>query len=464
MNLGLAASVDAFATRVVSKLASLVEDRANRHLERGIAIAFSGGLDSTVLLHMVHRFCVDRQIPCFAFHVHHGLSPNADAWARHCSIECERLGLTFETDYVQVKRLGEGVEAAARKARYAALGQLCSKHHVSLLLTAHHIDDQAETLLMQLLRGSGPRGLSGMDESNLAPDLLQNPTLVMARPLLHESRNQLKKYCELHALSYVSDESNDDLRYMRNAIRHLLMPQLEQLSPQFSQRLARSASHIRAANRMLDELAHSDLQTAQIDGGLDIRILSQLSTDRIDNLLRYWLSTAQVQMPSSAKLSEMRKQLFGAREDARVQIHHVDFVLSRYDGKIHLIRSMRLEEPEPSTQVVWNGESEIEIPALNGSLLFIESEVGIDRQRLMGKSLLIKNRVSGLRLRLAQNRPSRDLKSHFQSFRIPFWRRSQLPFVFLDDRLLFVAELGMDAFFLSEEEGAKVQLSWKSKA
>ena len=461
MSLGLAASIDAFEHRAVAKLAGLLKDQVPIGRQQGIAVAYSGGLDSTVLLYVVRHFCADLQIPCFAFHVHHGLSINADAWLKHCASECVRLGVVFDHQRVQVNLNGDGVEAAARQARYQALGELCVKHGLPLLLTAHHIDDQAETLLMQLLRGSGPRGLGGMDEFNIAPDLLQSSSVLIARPLLHESRKQLEAYCTYYSLTHVDDESNQDVRFARNAIRQQLMPQLEVLSPEFSQRLARSALHMRAANRMLDELAESDLKAALDEGALQLKQVSNLSSDRIDNLFRYWFSISNVQMPSTSKLIEMRKQLFGAREDARIQVHHLDFTLSRYDEKIYLIRNISNQDFDSIVNFVWSGESDIAIPEFNGRLSFEESDEGISPQQLHGKCLRLQSRVSGLRLRLGKNRPSRDMKSHFQTCRIPFWRRAQLPFLFLDDRLLFVAEVGMDAHFLSEEAGTKIRISWK---
>ncbi|MBC3880174.1 tRNA lysidine(34) synthetase TilS [Undibacterium sp. LX40W] len=461
MSLGLAASVDAFEHRAVAKLAGLLKDQVPLALKHGIAVAYSGGLDSTALLHLVSRFCADQQIPCFAFHVHHGLSRNADAWMQHCASECINIGVPFDFQRVQINLNGEGLEAAARRERYQALGTLCTKHQIPLLLTAHHIDDQAETLLMQLLRGSGPRGLGGMDDFNFAPDLLHSASLMVARPLLHETRKHLEVFCAHYSLSHVNDESNEDLRFTRNAIRRQLMPQLEVLAPKFSQRLARSASHMRSANRMLDELADSDLRAALDEDALQLKHLVNLSTDRIDNLFRYWLSISKVQMPSTSKLSEMRKQLFSARADARIGIQHLDFTLSRYDEKIYLIRSAPNQDPDPVVNLLWMGEGEIEIPEFNGRLSFEEAEVGISPQQLYGKSLRVQRRVSGIRLRLGKNRPSRDMKSHFQTCRIPFWRRAQLPFLFMDERLLFVAEVGIDAYFLSEEPGPKIRISWK---
>ncbi|WP_353153693.1 tRNA lysidine(34) synthetase TilS, partial [Herminiimonas fonticola] len=148
-----------------------------------IAIAYSGGLDSAVLLHLVHAYAQLHQIEIFAFHVHHGLSPNADEWLAHCGQQCAELNIAFDARKVQVgKKEKNGIEEAARLSRYAALGDMCRAHDVPLLLTAHHQDDQAETVLLQLLRGSGVAGLSGMDSANYATDLLGDANLLMGRP------------------------------------------------------------------------------------------------------------------------------------------------------------------------------------------------------------------------------------------------------------------------------------------
>lgn len=464
MSLGLAASLDAFVHRARSKIASLLTDQVRLGLRSGFAVAYSGGLDSTVLLHITRQFCADHNIPCVAFHIHHGLSPNADLWLQHCAAACKQLGVAFDFKQIQVNVRGEGIEAAARQGRYQALGELCAKHQLSTLLTAHHIDDQAETLLIQLLRGSGPRGLGGMDEFNFAPDLLQSDSIIIARPLLNETRKRLEEFCAHSHFSHIEDESNSDPRFTRNAIRRQVMPQLENISPQFSQRLARTALHMRAANRMLDELADSDLKSALQNDALQLKQLSDLSQDRIDNLFRYWFSISKVRMPSTSKLTEMRKQLFDARADARIQIQHLDFTLSRYEDKIYLIKDHHRQNPDPVVQLSWLGENEIDLPEFNGRLIFESAEIGICAHRLKGKLLRIQRRVSGLRLRLAKNRPSRDMKSHFQTSRIPFWRRSQLPFVFLEEQLLFVAEVGMEANFLSEEPGPKIRITWKNNA
>ena len=219
-----------------------------------IAIAYSGGLDSSALLHLAATS--GRKL--YAFHIHHGLSPNADAWEAHARTECERLGITFASRRVT---LDDRSEASARKARYAALGALCTEHNVHLLLTAHHLDDQAETILLQLLRGAGPAGMSGMDAFNRAPTLLGTPDVLLARPLLQASRADLEEYVREHAIAHIEDESNADTRYARNALRHEVMPRLAEAFPGYQERFARSARHAQSAQRLLTEQAADDLRT-----------------------------------------------------------------------------------------------------------------------------------------------------------------------------------------------------------
>ncbi|HEY1150958.1 MAG TPA: tRNA lysidine(34) synthetase TilS, partial [Pseudoduganella sp.] len=234
----------------------------------GVAIALSGGLDSSALLHLSHAWSrsatpivspadapeLDAALTprLYAFHVHHGLSPNADAWLAHCERACAALGITFASRRITLDDKRSGTEAAARKQRYAALGQMCREHGVKLLLTAHHQDDQAETILLQLLRGSGPAGLSGMDAANRAPGLLGSDDILLARPLLAASRTELEQYVREHGITHIEDESNADQRYARNALRHSVMPQLERAFPGYQERFARSARHAQSAQRLLD--------------------------------------------------------------------------------------------------------------------------------------------------------------------------------------------------------------------
>ena len=455
-------------------LAALAPARADGQGAR-MAIALSGGLDSSALLHLAHGYAQERGIALHAFHVHHGISPNADSWLAHCEQACAVLGVTFEARRVQLANKEKtGTEAAARKSRYAALGALCREHNVKLLLTAHHQDDQAETVLLQLLRGSGTAGLSGMDAANAAPDLLANPELVMARPLLPASRKQLVAYVEAHAIAYINDESNDDTRFARNALRHQVMPVLAQAFPGFQERFARSAQHAQSAQRLLTELAQQDL-AACLDGEcLDVSKLRTLSADRNTNLLRHWFGTRGLRMPSTAWLAELLAQLLEARYDAQLLVTHPDCHVRRHRDRLYLtpklpeLAGTREDEFDdtPGQSFRWNGEAELAFPAYGGVLRVEparEGEPGLDAAWLREQALVIEFRKGGERLKLAPNRPTRALKYHYQALDIPAWERTRLPVVSAGADLLFAAGIGMDCHHLGQDSGARVILRWETK-
>ncbi len=439
-----------------------------------MAVALSGGLDSSALLHLAHAYAQAHGVALYAFHVHHGLSANADAWLAHCEQACAALGVTFEARRVQLaNQQKSGTEAAARKVRYAALGALCAAHDVKLLLTAHHLDDQAETVLLQLLRGSGPAGLSGMDAANAAPELLANPDLVMARPLLPASRKQLAAYVSEHDIAYIKDESNDDPRFARNALRHKVMPALDQAFPGFQERFARSAQHAQSAQRLLTELAEQDLVMCLVDDCIDIAKLRLLSLDRSYNMLRHWFATRQLRMPSAAWLSEMLVQLLEARDGAQPLITHPDCHVRRHRDRLHITPKLQdLEgtredefDKTPGTSFRWDGETEMAFPAYGGVLHFEpagEGEGGLDADWLRAQPLLIEFRKGGERLKPAHNRPTRGLKYHYQALNIPAWERSRLPVVSSGRQVLFAAGVGMDCNHLVGEGVSRWRLRWQA--
>lgn len=446
-------------------------DAAGRGGHPRIAIALSGGLDSSALLHLAQVYAGVHGIALYAFHIHHGLSPNADAWLEHCRQACAALGATFEARRVELhNKEKSGTEAAARKFRYAALGALCREHGVNLLLTAHHQDDQAETVLLQLLRGSGTAGLSGMDAANAAPELLANPELVMARPLLAASRKQLAAYVAEHDIVYINDESNDDPRFARNALRHQVMPALAQAFPGFQERFARSAQHAQSAQRLLTELARQDLAACQDGECLDIAKLRLLSVDRSYNLLRHWFGTRQLSMPSAAWLSEMLTQLLEARYDAQLLVTHPDCHVRRHRDRLYLtpklpeLAGTREDQfdQSPGTDFRWQGEAALAFPAYGGVLHFDVAEQGIAPEWLRTQPLVIEFRKGGERLKLAENRPTRGLKYHYQAFNIPAWERTRLPVVSSPNQLLFAAGIGMDSHQLGTGGGERISLRWES--
>ncbi|MDB5919647.1 MAG: tilS [Massilia sp.] len=446
-----------------------------------MAVAFSGGLDSSALLHLAHNYARQHGLALFAFHVHHGISPNADAWAEHCRASCASLGITFDQRRVTLAKAKSGVEAAARKLRYAALGDMCRVHNVRLLLTAHHLDDQAETVLLQLLRGSGSAGLSGMEAANSAPDLLGNPELVMARPLLPVGRAALEEYTKANAIAFCDDESNLDPRYARNALRLQVMPALAQAFPGFQERFARSAAHAQSAQRMLTELAAQDLAGC-VDGDgegqtVDVAKLRAMSLDRVQNLLRYWFGTRGLRMPSTAWLAEMVTQLVEARHDAQVLVTHPDCHIRRHRDRLYITPKLGelagLRDPDDEGIFVkhaqkfrWQGEAGIAFPDYGGTVYFDEVEVGhgFDAGWLRQQALQIDFRKGGERLKPAANRPTRSLKYHYQACNVPAWERTRLPIVSLAAGavLLFAAGIGMDCRHLADGPAPQVLLRWET--
>jgi len=436
--------------------------------EQGMAIAYSGGLDSSALLHALHTQGISK---LHAFHIHHGLSPNADAWEAHCAAECARQGITFASRRVSLQADGKGTEASARKARYAALGSLCRKHGISLLLTAHHQDDQAETVLLQLLRGAGPAGLSGMDAFNHAPELLQNETLLLARPLLQASRAQLEAYVTEHAIAHIEDESNSDPRYARNALRHGVMPLLAESFPGFQERVARSASHAQSAQRLLTELAEADLQAILQGDSIDLAALAALSKDRRANVLRHWFGVRQIRIPSAAWLAEMQEQALTAREDANLKVSHPDCEVRRHRGRLHLAPKLReLEgtredqfDDKPGQHFRWSGEVCLPFPAYGGVLHFDRAEEGLDPAWLQDQLLTIEFRRGGERLKPARNRPTRNLKHHYQALGVPAWERERAPVVSIPGQVLFAHGIGMDCHKMTLGTGDRIVFRWKSE-
>ena len=439
-----------------------------------LAIACSGGLDSMVLLHLSSNYARTHRVALHVLHVHHGLSSHADAWLDHVAAASATIGARFDARRVDVKNAGTGTEAAARKLRYAALGAMCGAHGARLMLTAHHLDDQAETVLLQLLRGSGTAGLSGMDAANAAPDLLGNPELVMARPLLQHSRAELEEYAAANGIAWVDDESNADPRFARNALRHQVMPALALAFPGFQQRFARSAAHAQSAQRLLTELAEQDLRASQADEALDVAILRTMSLDRVTNLLRHWFYVRGLAMPSTAWLAELVTQLLEARPDAQLLVTHPECHVRRHRERLYItpklpqLAGMRDPDDEgvegiavkEGQRLTWSGEARLEFPDYGGVLHFDAADAGLDAAWLRGQSLQIDFRKGGERLKLASNRPTRSLKAHYQSSDVPAWERPRLPVVWCGKQLLFAAGIGMDCAHAAEAGNPAVALRW----
>lgn len=437
-----------------------------------LAIAYSGGLDSAALLHAAAAWCRAQDVRLFAFHVHHGLSSNADMWLASCDARAAREGATFDARRVTVPQVGAGIEASARKERYAALGEMCRAHGVPVLLTAHHLDDQAETVLLQLLRGSGPAGLSGMEASNRAESLLGDPVTLIARPLLDVTRVELQAYVQQNDIEFVEDESNEDPRFARNALRLKVMPALAEAFPGYQQRFARAAAHAQSAQRLLAEMGEQDLAACLVDGAVDCVKLRALSEDRASNMLRHWFHVRGLSMPSTAWLSEMLVQAREAGYATQMLVTHPECLVRRHRDRLYItpkLEPLAAERDEdddddyvpPGQPFQWAGEASIEFPDYGGTLHIDTAEEGIDPEWLRAQTLEITLRRGGERVKPAHNRPTRALKYHYQTLDIPTWERGRLPIIHAGKQLLFAAGIGMDYHQMASKPG--IVFRWVSR-
>ncbi len=428
-----------------------------------MAVAYSGGLDSTVLLHLAKRYAERHGSKLFAFHIHHGISANADAWLSHCQETCASFSIAFDSAKVQVDRSsGEGIEADARRKRYQALQALCQKHGVSLLLTAHHRNDQAETVLMQLLRGTGLSGLGGMENCVRLPETVAGHEVYLGRPLLDISRDELESWCAAHQVAHIEDESNTDTKYTRNAIRHRIMPMLAEYFPGFEKRLSATAVHVRAASRLLKAQAEADFQQCiDVRQALDMGVVRTLSAERIDNLLQYWLAHHQVRIPSTAWFHEMRQQLLGTDHDVKTELKMDGKVIRKYRDKVIMTeQTAERQPPERPIQFNWNGEPSIQFRTWYGRLVFELGETGFDLDWLRNRIFTLRPYTGSVQLKV-EGRPSKDLKSLYQDAGISGNDRRFMPSIYFEEELIYAAGIGQSAQYIGKS-GKCVRLRWET--
>ncbi len=454
--------------RVASALAPVVPEGGS------IRLGLSGGIDSVVLLHLLHQLSPRNEWHLSALHVHHGISPQADAWAAFCADLCARCDIPLQIAHVDITPLREmGIEAAARKLRHEAL----SRQPVDFIALAHHLDDQAETLLLQLLRGAGVKGASAMPfvkcvVAQHTPStckgegwgggekLTLTPPPVLLRPLLDISRAELLAYAQQHTLQWVEDDSNADDAYPRNFLRHRVLPLLEQRFPAYRATLARSARHFAEASVLLDELAVQDANMSihflegEGEPSLEVARLQTLSQPRAKNLLRYFLATQGAPIPDSTRLEEMLRQLCHARSDAAVCITFGDWQVRCYRGKVYAFPML----PEPDTEFCapWRGETTLALPELGGILHFEACMgYGLSLKKLQQATVTVRLRRGAEHIRPDNKRPTRTLKNLLQEHDIPPWQRDTLPLLFCDEMLVAIPGIGVEYTYQAapEEEG-----------
>lgn len=487
----------------MSKIYQSVQNFLKAFPTQPLIIAYSGGVDSQVLLQVIHQLKVNAAITndVSVCHVNHGLSPNAHEWHNFAEQQCLQVALPFIPLSVSLDLTqGKSVEALARDARYQALINVSSSPVV--ILTGHHLDDQAETFLLAMKRGAGVKGLSSMNEIST---LEQH---VLGRPLIGISRQDIVSFANKNNLDWIEDESNQDNKYDRNFLRNEIIPQLVERWPSIASTISRSAQHCQQSQTLLDELAEIDYQACVDEKdhtALNIPSLLQLSGARFNNLFRYFLTTLERPMPSAAQLNQIRLQMeadvqqtplviWGENACRRFQeklfitpvyndisaqalsinIEHLVFTSLDTDLDINLDKTEKTELTET-----------IELPDGLGTLYFSVIDTEVEQQNLLverfpladnvnievisEQTITLKRDTSKIKVLFKHNNPKvlpdfrqhhRPLKKVLQELNIPVWQRKRLPLLFIDDELAVVAGQFICQPFLPSENNLNLTIVW----
>lgn len=414
-----------------------------------LMVGYSGGLDSSVLLHALAALPATRTQGLRALHVHHGLHADADAWAVHCESVCAALDISFRVLRVVVKPNGDGPEAGARAARYAGFRDALVEGEV--LTLAQHREDQAETVLLRLLRGSGGDGLAAMRAHSIRDGLH------LWRPLLDIPRDAIRAYADAHALRWIDDPSNADTRLDRNFLRANVMPQLRERWPHAAASLARSAALLAEQSDLLHEEAARRLAIvgSAEPHTLSVSRLLEQSRPWRARVLRRWLHELQLPAPSSTILDAIEQDLLPARDDAKARVEWAGAELRRWRD---LLYAQRARAPLPGDfSVAWDGRRELQLPG--GDALKLDGVEAFD------ESVAVRARQGGEQLMLPGRNHHHSLKHALQQYDIAPWHRERLPLLFAaDGELLAAGDLLLSARMHSwlRERGAA--LRWRHAA
>lgn len=417
-----------------------------------LVLAYSGGLDSHVLLHLLAQYKqANPQHEYLAVHVHHGLSQHADTWLSHCQMTAEQLGIDFVAEKVQLQVANrESLEANARAARYQAIAKhLCEN---SVLLLGQHLDDQLETFLLQLKRGAGVKGLSAMATSMPFSEIAGAQ---ICRPLLNATQLQLQAYAQSQQLTWVEDESNQDQGYDRNFLRHHIIPELKLRWPNIAKTVHRTAELCAEQQSLADEMAEHDLQhISHDDGSLDITLLTPLSVARRNNVMRYWLAQQGEIMPNRHHLEKVWQEVVHAVEDANPQLSWQGGQFRRYQGRLYNLRKYaNLDQYRQALLNLSdeNADAEIEIVLpddlgriqLNAKALENDAKPSFAVQLKpaeVGQVVSIGFRGEG-KCKPVGRQGSRSIKKLYQEYQVAPWLRNRIPLIYYDDVL--VCALGL---------------------
>ncbi|TNF92539.1 MAG: tRNA lysidine(34) synthetase TilS [Gammaproteobacteria bacterium] len=417
-------------------------------------VAYSGGVDSHVLLHQVHAIREALPEVAGAIHVHHGLQTDADDWAQHCTEICQSLDIPINIIHMDASPIqGKSPEQAARDARYKAFKQLLNVGDV--LLLAQHQDDQAETFLLQALRGAGPKGLSAM------PTVKRFESAWLVRPMLENSRTQILEYARQHDLSWVEDKSNKDTAIDRNYLRHEILPRLKQRWPAAASTLARSARHSASLSRLTENLIDTELPLLVGSQGntLSISRLKNLRHDLAATMLRAWIEKSGFPNPAARHIDQILRKQITSDDHTASLVNWPGVEIRRYRDDLHIMHPLQ-QLPEQSWIHHWQLPEPCTIPELHGTLIAEKATGEGIAEKFCLHGLRVQPRSGGEKCRPAGRAHHQTLKKLFQDKGIPNWIRDRLPLIYYQDKLAAVGDCWICDEFAAKDTEPSYQIRW----
>lgn len=425
-----------------AQLTQQLNQLAERYNIKTWCLAYSGGVDSQVLLHLLHL----TKLNVCAVYIDHGLQAESAEWARHCQYQCELLKIPFQAISVNAQpAAGEGPEAGARTARYGAFRKILKQD--MCLLTAQHQDDQAETVLLQLLRGGSAAGCAAM------PKITPFENAWHCRPLLNVSQQIIIDYAQNNHLSWIEDPSNQQQNYDRNYLRHSIIPEIQHRWPALNKTLSVFAEQQAENAQLLDELASIDLQSAlKQSDQLDISELKKLDNARLRNMLRYWIKQNQKPMPSRAVLQQVVEQMQNDSHDTHTRVSWAGVEIRRFRESLYLIKQT---EHDASLVIKWTINEALFLPSIEKTLRY-EKVNGPEyslSSSVLEQDLTIRFRQGGEKIKPVGRDSRHDLKSLFQEAGVPVWQRDRIPLLYSGDQLVAVVGYWLADGFVVKGDG-----------
>jgi tRNA(Ile)-lysidine synthase len=417
-----------------------------------IWIACSGGMDSSVLLHLVHSNRDNIKQSLEVIHVNHGLQEKSVEWGEFCRNQCQDYGISFtQLDIEEAIPKGSSIEAWAREKRYALIAQVMNKNDI--LFTAHHQDDQVETFFLQALRGAGPRGLSSM------PVFKNFVNGIHARPLLGFKRCELLSFAKDNELPWHEDLSNADTKYDRNYFRHNILPAIEQRWPAYRETISRLIGNQQDSKSLLNEIGLEDLKLALYENTQSLRldVVKNLSAVRQKNLIFAWLQERQLKSPGSRHIEQIISDLINSKSDNTPCVNWQDVEIRRYRNLLYASNSM--DEEVENIDYDWDIDTPLKIM---GETLIAKSEIGLglSKEKIKNTKIIVRYRQGGEKIQPHNKSHSKTVKQLFQECGVLPWLRDRFPLIYVNGTLAVIPGLCVDKNYAAAKGEASWQIEW----